>query len=238
MKPTNKKPITYAFIDSQNLNLGVRSQGWRIDYKKFRLYLKNKYNVDQAFMFIGMVISNQELYTQLQRAGFVLIFKPTIQYFENGLPTVKGNVDAELVLHAAAIEYPNYDKAIIVSGDGDFHCLVRFLKEQNKLLHLMTPTRHYSKLLREFSASVVQIQDMRNNFEYKKSRDRRSVETLGLPGHGDTTQSIASPPKKGKSLKIKKSPRKDGTLQGTSTVGDTNRSIATKPGKAKRSRTS
>lgn len=54
-----KKPKTnYAFIDSQNLNLGVRSQGWRIDYKRFRLYLKNKYNIKQAFMFIGMVNSN------------------------------------------------------------------------------------------------------------------------------------------------------------------------------------
>ena len=116
----SKKPIVFAFIDSQNLNLGVQSQGWKLDYKKFRLYLKNKYNVQQAFIFIGLVTGNDELYKQLQRAGFILIFKPTVRYFENGKQTVKGNVDAELVLHAAAIEYENYDKAIIVSGDGDF----------------------------------------------------------------------------------------------------------------------
>ncbi len=116
----NERPKVYAFIDSQNLNLGVRSLGWQIDYKKFRLYLKNKYGVVQAFMFIGLMPNNQKLYTQLQSAGFILIFKPTVRYFENGKETVKGNVDAELVLHAAAIEYSNYDKAIIVSGDGDF----------------------------------------------------------------------------------------------------------------------
>ena len=84
---------TYAFIDSQNLNLGVRSLGWQVDYKKLRLYLKNKYGVEQAFMFIGMVSSNQKLYTQLQAAGFILIFKPTVRYFENGKETVKGNAE-------------------------------------------------------------------------------------------------------------------------------------------------
>lgn len=185
---SKKRPIVYAFIDSQNLNLGVRSQGWQIDYKRFRLYLKNKYNVTQAYVFIGMVTHNQPLYTMLQEAGFILVFKPTIRYFEDGKETVKGNVDAELVLYAAAIEYDNYDKAIIVSGDGDFQCLVRFLAERDKLLHLMTPNQHFSKLLREFSRFVIELGTIRNSFAYKtKSRDRRSVETLGLPGHDDSS---------------------------------------------------
>jgi hypothetical protein len=39
------KPIVYAFIDSQNLNLGTQSAGWKLDFRKFRLYLKNKYGV-------------------------------------------------------------------------------------------------------------------------------------------------------------------------------------------------
>lgn len=46
-----------------------------------------------------------------------MILKPTMELPDK---TVKGNVDAELVLHTM-IQYPNYDKAIIVSGDGDFH---------------------------------------------------------------------------------------------------------------------
>src|SRR5438045_3316091 len=120
MNKTNKN---YAFIDSQNLNLGVSSLGWKIDYKKLRLYLQHKYNIEKAFLFIGMVANNQKLYTTLQSAGFILIFKPTVRYFVDGKETYKGNVDAELVLHASAIEYAHYDKAIIVSGDGDFACL-------------------------------------------------------------------------------------------------------------------
>ncbi len=159
----------FAFIDSQNLNLGVRTMGWQVDYKKLRLYLKNKYNVDRAFMFIGLVANNQKLYTQLQAAGFILIFKPTVRYFENGKETVKGNVDAELVLHAAAIEYVNYDKAIIVSGDGDFACLIQFLEENNKLLHVFTPNSKYSKLLRPYSKYIVEISQLKASLEYQKT---------------------------------------------------------------------
>lgn len=159
----------YAFIDSQNLNLGVRSSGWRIDYKKFRLYLKNKYDVERAFMFIGLVGNNQKLYTELQASGFILIFKPTVQYFENGKKTVKGNVDAELVLHAAAIELSNYDKAIIVSGDGDFACLLEFLHDKDKLMHVLTPNHKYSKLLKPFSKYIIHMSQLRKSVEYKKT---------------------------------------------------------------------
>lgn len=91
----------YAFIDSQNINLSIRKQGWVLDFRKFRTYLKDKYKVTEAFLFIGYVYENQDLYTNLQKDGYILIFKPTLR-----LPSgkVKGNVDAELVLHAM-IEY-------------------------------------------------------------------------------------------------------------------------------------
>lgn len=167
MMTNNQK--TYAFIDSQNLNLGVRSLGWHLDYKKFRLYLRNKYNVERAFMFIGLVENNQKLYTELQSAGFILIFKPTVQYFENGKRTVKGNVDAELVLHAAAIEFPNYSKAIIVSGDGDFACLMAFLEERGKLLHIFTPNSKYSKLLRPFAKYIIHVSKLKESLAHQKT---------------------------------------------------------------------
>jgi uncharacterized LabA/DUF88 family protein len=175
----------YAFIDSQNLNLGVRSLGWRIDYKKFRLYLRNKYNIDHAFVFIGMVENNQTLYTELQKAGFILIFKPTIQYLKDGKEVVKGNVDAELVLHASAIEYNNYDKAIIITGDGDFACLIDFLIQRDKLLHVFTPSAKYSQLLKPFASYIVPVSRLRKSIALKNDQHRRSVKTLGLSDHGN-----------------------------------------------------
>lgn len=171
---SRKAPIVYAFIDSQNLNLGMRSQGWKIDYKRFRLYLKNKYNATHAFMFIGMVANNQKLYSALQKAGFILIFKPTIQYFEDGKFTVKGNVDAELVLHAAAIEYDNYDQAVIVSGDGDFACLIEFLEERDKLARLFTPNATYSKLLKPFDKKIVILAKTAHAFAVKRHKNKKT----------------------------------------------------------------
>ena len=102
-----KKPgNNYAFIDSQNLNLAIRDQGWRLDWQRFRVYLEEKYGVTKAFLFIGYVEGNAELYTALQDAGFLCVFKPTLTYKDG---TTKGNCDAELVLQAM-IEFLKFIK--------------------------------------------------------------------------------------------------------------------------------
>ncbi len=155
----------YAFIDSQNLNLSIREQEWELDFKKFRKYLEDKYNITKAFIFIGYIPTNQALYTNLQKHGYLLIFKPTL-ILPSGKP--KGNVDAELVLHSM-IEFPNYDKALIVAGDGDFHCLVEYLKGKNKLLKLMIPDKtNYSSLLRKFMDDIVFMNNLRKKLLFTK----------------------------------------------------------------------
>lgn len=70
---------------------------------------------------------------------------------------MKGNVDAELVLHSAAIEYNNYDKAVIVTSDGDFACLMRYLEKNNKLKKIIAPTARYSKLLKPFNYLITPL---------------------------------------------------------------------------------
>jgi|SRR3989338_5355696 len=110
----------YAFIDSQNVHLSIRDQGWVLDWKRFRIYLRDKYSVKKAFIFIGYVPANEFLYTSLQEAGYVLVFKTTLQMRSGDRMVIKGNVDAELVLHTM-IEWNNFDEAVIVTGDGDFY---------------------------------------------------------------------------------------------------------------------
>lgn len=157
----------YAFIDSQNLNLSVREQGWKLDFKRFRKYLEDKYSVVKAFLFIGFVAEQQSLYASLQQYGYVVIFKPTLALSEG---RVKGNVDAELVLHAM-IEQPHYDQAVIVTGDGDFHCLVEYLKKQGKLRRLLIPNKHkYSALLRRFAADMGFLSDLRGKLEFHERK--------------------------------------------------------------------
>ena len=156
----------YAFIDSQNLNLGIQKLGWKLDYRRFRVYLEDKYKIGRAYMFIGFVALNQDLYTNLQQAGFILKFKPTVPD-ENG--KIKGNIDADLVLQAM-IDYPEYNKAVIVSSDGDFYSLTQHLYEKDKLEVVLSPDeKHCSTLLRQSGKEKMwYMNQLREKLEYKK----------------------------------------------------------------------
>ncbi len=155
----------YAFIDSQNLNLSIAEQGWKLDFSKFRNYLFHKYGIAHAFLFIGYVKENEALYNALIDNGYLLIFKPTLKLPDG---RVKGNVDAELVLHAM-IEYDNYEKALIITGDGDLHCLVEYLIENSKLLNLMIPNKlQFSSLFRKMMPHIIFMNNLRGLLEYSK----------------------------------------------------------------------
>jgi len=175
-----KIPRIYAFIDSQNLNLGTSNdiyknkkliyEGWKLDFKKFRKYLSDKYRVDKAFLFIGYLKQYEPLYQSLRSFGFQLIFKPTVK---DNLGKPKGNVDAELVLHSAAIEFKNFQKAVIVSGDGDFFCLHQYLEKSKKLLKIIIPNeKSESSLLKPFQRYKVFLIFDKDKLKIKNGRRR------------------------------------------------------------------
>lgn len=174
--PASPKTI-YAFIDSQNLNLGTKKDvfnkngekiytGWKLDFKKFYFYLKTKYGVTKAIIFIGKVPGNEPLYKYLATIGYILEYKPTLIYKNSkGDPETKGNVDAELVLHTM-IELTNFDQAIIVAGDGDYFCLIEYLEKIGKLLHVMIPNKYrYSRLLKPFQKRIIFVTDLEANLK-------------------------------------------------------------------------
>jgi uncharacterized LabA/DUF88 family protein len=178
MPSTDKKDeIVYAFIDSQNLNLGTSKniyknkhliyKGWKLDFRKFRIYLEERLNVSKAFLFIGYVPHNKNLYEALESFGYILIFKPTLEFKKGRRIKLKGNVDAELVLHTMT-EKDNYDKAVIVSGDGDFYCLYEFLTSINKLKTILIPNKKSeSSLLKDFQEYKIYIWRKRDVLEKK-----------------------------------------------------------------------
>lgn len=160
--------MNYAFIDSQNLNLGIQSLGWKLDYRRFRIYLREKYKVQVAYLFIGYISKNQDLYSDLQKSGYILKFKPVLP---NKDGDHKGNVDANLVLQAVVDYYEkNFDKAVIVTSDGDFYCLVKFLYQRSKLELVMSPYKNTcSSLLKKTAKEkIVFMDNLRVKLEYKK----------------------------------------------------------------------
>lgn len=160
-----KEKPNYAFIDGQNLYQSIKELNWKIDYVKFRIYLKEKYKVEKAYLFIGYIAENQNLYIELQESGFLLKFKPVL-YKEYGFK--QGNVDADLVLNIMRY-YSEYKYAIIVTSDGDFDTTVKYLKRKDKLCILLSPNIEKCSALLKIAAQ--EKIDFVNNF-------RRKVEKL------------------------------------------------------------
>lgn len=148
-----------------------------MDWRKFRQYLDKQYNVKHAYLFIGYMAEYEPLYEQMHDLGYNIVLKPVVDPSADGKENgskgadsgkkiaVKGNVDADLVLFAMK-ELPNYDKAIIVSGDGDFYGLIEYLVEQGKLLHVMAPNWQYSSLLKPFEKYIIRLDQLRKQLAY------------------------------------------------------------------------
>jgi uncharacterized LabA/DUF88 family protein len=184
MRRRNKKPV-YAFIDSQNLNVSTQKFGWKMDWKKFRQFLADKYGVKNAYMFIGYVPEFEDMYQQLHESGYLIVLKPTYDMTKPRVESegqkgegeekkeeerhIKGNIDADLVLWAMK-EMPNYSKAIVVSGDGDFLSLIEYLESQGKLLKLLAPSGHYSKLYNKYENYVERLDNYKRELAYKTFR--------------------------------------------------------------------
>lgn len=163
-----------------------------MDWRKFRQFLADKYGVTKAFMFIGYIPENEALYEQMHDLGYMVVLKPTFDLTrpqpsmmteaeqaqsgqkpadDEDKKPVKGNIDAELVLWTMK-ELSNYDKAIVVSGDGDFYSLIEYLDEKKRLLHLLAPTSHYSSLYNKYEQYIVRLDQHRRELAYHDRRRR------------------------------------------------------------------
>ena len=152
----------FAYIDGANLYKGTESLDWEFDYGRFRIWLKEKFKVEQAYLFLGLIPKHKDLYTKLQEQGYTLIFKEVI-FDGNG--KAKGNCDADIVVHAMHDAYEGrFNKAILVSSDGDYTPLVKFLKEKNKIEFILSPyeTERCSVLLKRTGIKIAYISDQEN----------------------------------------------------------------------------
>ena len=164
------KSNNFAYIDGANLHKGVESSGWVLDYRRFRVWLSEKYGIKKAYIFLGLIPRYKELYKYLQEVGFVLVFKEVI-YNDQGEP--KGNCDADLVLQTVCDAYEGrFDKAVIVSSDGDYASLIKFLQNKQKLSVVLSthPKDKCSILLKRTGAKIAYINDQRSSLELDSKR--------------------------------------------------------------------
>lgn len=166
MEPIASK-TNIAYIDAANLDRALRDLRWKLDYKKFRVWLKDKYKIERAYIFIGLIPKYKDLYTHFQECGFTLVFKEVV-YQGSGVP--KGNCDTDLIMQAIDDAYEgNLAKALLISSDGDYAPLVKKLQSREQFLGILSPApaKKCSILLKRTNASIAYINDQRNLLEIK-----------------------------------------------------------------------
>lgn len=155
-----------AYIDGANLHKGVESSEWKLDYQRFRSWIRQKFNIGNAHLFIGLMPKHASLYTALQDAGYKLVFKEIIY---DGDGNVKGNCDADLVLHAVRDYFEGgVTSVVLVSSDGDYAPLVKFWLEKGVLCTIVSPApiQKCSILLKRTGAPIVYLEDVKHKLWY------------------------------------------------------------------------
>ena len=162
-----------AFIDGQNLHLGTvnASPSWMIDLFRFRVYLAEKYSVDKAYYFLGAVDNERDrLYRTIQEAGFILIFR---EHNSSMTGKKKGNVDTDIVftIMEKVAEREDFDRVVLVSGDGDYIKMVKYLANKDRLLKVLSPAKKSTSSL--YKSIETNFVDFLDNADIKKKIARK-----------------------------------------------------------------
>ncbi len=159
-----------AFVDGQNLYLGTikcascaerlkmrtleikKSDctcggAWQVDLKKFRIYLKDNYSVQEAYYYLGNIQEeNDDLYKKIQKAGFIVQFK---EHHSLSKSKKKGNVDTDIVFEVmkTLIDDESMSGVVLVSGDGDYKRMVDYLIGKDKFKKILHPNKTFASSL-------------------------------------------------------------------------------------------
>lgn len=157
-----KKERNIVFIDGQNLHLWTTSENWKVDFKRFRIYLKDKFNADEVYIFLWFINDDhQDMYRKIQKSWFILEFR---DHHSNMLWKKKWNVDVDIVfqiMHRLA-EEDDFDKIVLVTWDWDYIKLVKYLIQKKRLKKILFPNKKYSSLYKK----------IQNEFWMNLSQDR------------------------------------------------------------------
>ena len=172
-----KKENNIAFIDGQNLHLWTSVENWKVDFKRFKIYLENKFKVNEVYYFLGYLDENQqELYTRLQKSWFIVVFR---EHNSNMKGKKKWNVDVDIcfeMMKTLIDDADDFDKIILVSGDWDYIKPVKYLIEKWKFKIILFPNKKYSSLYKQIKTEYrnnLGLPDIRKKIEYKKNKQKK-----------------------------------------------------------------
>jgi len=168
---TIQPPKTYIFIDSANIIFGAKSTGrWKVDFKKLYDYLIQKYHAEKIFYYtgihqglpkdifliedlekIGYIVRNKELKFIRQHPLRFRVRCPKCNYSWNNKfsrpPVGKANCDVDLTLDVLK-EISHFNRAIFMSGDGDFLPLYQYLESKGIVLGIISESKITAQVIK------------------------------------------------------------------------------------------
>lgn len=134
--------------------------------KHLSLFLKNsggKLN-EAELLLVGRHLDRIRFYKKLEGFGYLLFLKPVKLYEqEDGATKRKANCDVDMAFHLMR-EKENYDRVLVLSGDGDFLPVLKHLREIGKEIIILGRGERTAKEIKQFAG------DKFRDFEYLKRK--------------------------------------------------------------------
>lgn len=129
------------------------------------LFKKNASTLNEAqVVLIGRHLQRVRFYQKLARFNYTLFVKPVKSYEqEDGGIRRKANCDVEMAFHLMK-EQNNFDRAVVLSGDGDFLPVLKYLKASGEEIIILARGPRTAKEIRRFAGSNFR------DFEYLRER--------------------------------------------------------------------
>ena len=156
------------FVDGANMfYTQKKGLGWFFDPAKLLKTLKGDDELADAFWFMGVKTSpesrDENFLRFLAYAGYTVRTKQLKTIFdpESGETIQKANLDIEIAMDMFNT-VDNYDKAILLSGDGDFERALELLRSRGKRICVVSTQNWIASELRMAVGShYIDLQDLR-----------------------------------------------------------------------------
>jgi uncharacterized LabA/DUF88 family protein len=117
---------------------------------------------EAKLLLVDRHLQRVKFYLKLQKFGYELYLKPVKLYNqEDGSTKRKANCDVEMAFYLMK-EHTNFDRAIILSGDGDFLPVLKYLRENGKQIYVLSRSSRTAKEIKKFAGGNFR------DFEYLK----------------------------------------------------------------------
>jgi uncharacterized LabA/DUF88 family protein len=140
------------FIDNSNIFKGFQKYNIRANYEKLKEIITRGRKLEDIFLYEGVVYpispEKKRWYEELSnRSGYVI--KASFDKIAvNG--AIEKKVDINIAIDIISLAYDNaYDRAVLVSGDGDFLPVVKKIKELLKKVEIWAFSYSLANALKE-----------------------------------------------------------------------------------------